>query len=82
MLINHTDSSRCAFASKGIENSYYGCKILYVRHCDGLDTKCAFYKTKSRIIQESDRSIDRHRALDMCHNCKYHSVPCKKSNEV
>lgn len=82
MLINQNDSSRCAFASKGVENSFYGCKILYVRHCDGLNQKCAFYKTTAQLIQESDQSIQRHRSLNMCDNCKYHSIPCKKSNEV
>lgn len=75
---------------KCVFNGDFGtCSALTVEYCNGLNTKCSFYKTAAQYTEDSDRAIDICRKKGLCKGCRYikngkgkFGPVCKKSNEV
>lgn len=49
--------------------------------CDGLNERCAFYKTPEKYVADQDKSIEACRKNGRCENCKYVKRHCLTSAE-
>ena len=70
------NDNKCVFNTK---RNY--CSAIRIKDCDGLNTKCKFYKTKKQFDEENDRAIDICRDKGLCEKCYRKLSPCNKSCE-
>lgn len=55
------------------------CEALAYTTCNGLNTKCSFFKTNYQYRKELDNAIISNREKGNCKKCRYMTAPCRCS---
>lgn len=55
------------------------CEVLTDTVCNGINSRCSFFKTDYQYLKDIDNAIINNRKKGNCEKCRYMATPCKCS---